>query len=106
MNIAVKLVEVVADGSCDAVMVLTGDTDLVPAVAAARRLQPQVDVYMLFPAGRSNRLRRSGHGHVFKIAGKQYAKYQLPDPVVAPDGEPSASRQAGRAALTDAEVNP
>jgi len=86
VNIAVKLVEVVADGSCDAVMVVTGDTDLVPAVAAARRLQPHVDVCMLFPAGRANRAFDGVATGVFKIAGKQYAKHQLPDPVVAPDG--------------------
>ena len=86
VNIAVKLVEVVADGSCDAVMVVTGDTDLVPAVAAARRLQPRVDVYMLFPTNRSNLAFDGVATGTFKIAGKQYARYQLTDPVLAADG--------------------
>ncbi len=86
VNIAVKLVEVVADGSCDAVMVVTGDTDLVPAVAAARRLQTRVDVYMLFPANRSNLAFDGVATGTFKIAGKKYAKHQLPDPVLAADG--------------------
>jgi hypothetical protein len=86
VNIAVKLVEVAADGSCDAVMVITGDTDLVPAVAAARRLQPQVDVYMLFPTNRSNLAFDGVATGTFKIAGKQYAKHQLPDPVVTAAG--------------------
>jgi uncharacterized LabA/DUF88 family protein len=86
VNIAVKLVEVVSDGSCDAVVVVTGDTDLVPAVAAARRLQPKVDVYMLFPTNRSNLAFDGVATGTFKIAGKQYAKYQLPDPVLAANG--------------------
>ena len=67
-------------------MVVTGDTDLVPAVAAARRLQTRIDVYMLFPANRSNLAFDGVATGIFKIAGKQYAKYQFSDPVLAGDG--------------------
>ena len=86
VRIAVKLVEVVADGSCEAVAVITGDTDLVPAVGAARRLQPSVDVYMLFPPRRSNRAFDRVASGTFKIAPAKYRAHQFPDPVIAPDG--------------------
>ena len=86
VRIAVKLLEVVANGTCAAVAVITGDTDLVPAVAAARRLQPRVDVYMLFPTHRSNRAFDGVATGSFKIAAGQYVRYQLPDPVTTTDG--------------------
>ncbi|MGD0998303.1 MAG: NYN domain-containing protein [Thermoleophilia bacterium] len=86
VRIAVKLVEVVADGSCDVAAVISGDTDLVPAVAAARRLQPHVDVYMLFPPRRSNLAFDGVATGSFKIAAKQYVKHQLPDLVMTADG--------------------
>ena len=86
IRIAAKLLEVVADGSCEAAVIISGDTDLVPAVAAARRLQPKVDVYMLFPARRSNLAFNSVAKQTFKIAAKQYKKYQLPDPVTTAAG--------------------
>lgn len=86
VRIAAKLLEVVADRSCDAACVITGDTDIVPAVAAARRLQPHVDVHMLFPPFRSNLAFTGVATHTFKIKPKQYQKYQLPDPVTTPGG--------------------
>lgn len=86
VRIAAKLLEVVADGSCDAACVISGDTDIVPAVAAARRLQPGVNVYMLFPARRSNLAFNGVATGTFKIAAKQYKRYQLPDPVTTSVG--------------------
>lgn len=86
VRMAVKLLEVVADGSCAAVAVITGDTDLVPAIAAARRLQPHIDVYMLFPTYRSNRAFDRVATGSFKIAAGQYLRYQLSDPVTSADG--------------------
>jgi uncharacterized LabA/DUF88 family protein len=86
VRMAVKLVELVADGSCGAAVVITGDTDLVPAVAAARRLQRGVDVYMLFPPKRSNRAFDGVATGTYKISAGQYAKYQFPDPLPTSDG--------------------
>ncbi len=84
--IAVKLMELLHTGACETVVLVTGDTDLAPAVRTAQRLFPASSVLFAFPYFRKNKELAKLAPRSFEIKKEHYAKYQLPDPVVLPDG--------------------
>ncbi len=84
--IAAKMFEVFINGACDCVVLVSGDTDLVPAVMTANRLFPHKKTVFAFPYRRMNaELAQLAPGS-FKMNGANYAKHQLPDPFILPDG--------------------
>ena len=84
--IATKLMEVFYSNACDGVVVVTGDTDLVPAATSALELFPQKKLIFAFPYGRKNdELAQIAPGS-FKIGRDQYARFQLPNPFTLSDG--------------------
>jgi uncharacterized LabA/DUF88 family protein len=84
--IAVWIVELAISGDCDSIVVVTGDTDILPAMRAARRLAPDKQLCVASPFRRYNRELRH-HAHLwFKIRPEAYRRHQLPNPVVAPHG--------------------
>ncbi len=84
--IAVKLIESFFLDECDTAVLVTGDTDIAPAVTHATRLFPNKKVLCVFPYKRKNDdLARLVHNS-FKIKAKKYIQHQFPDPVVLPDG--------------------
>jgi len=84
--IAIKLMEVFLNDECDTVVLVTGDTDIVPAITTAKMLFPQKNVFFAFPYKRkNNELSRIAPGS-FKIKAKQYEKNQFPDPYKLSDG--------------------
>ncbi len=84
--LAVKLVEVLAEDACDTVVLVTGDTDLAPALRTANRLFPSKSVAFAFPYGRKNKELKQLAPDSFEISKGQYPKYQLPDPFRLPSG--------------------
>lgn len=86
--IASKLLEILFKDECDTVVLLTGDTDLAPAVKTTMRLFPKKRILFAFPYLRKNQeLLKLAPGS-FGIGRKQYAKYQFPDPYMLSDGTP------------------
>jgi hypothetical protein len=85
--IAVKLLELMFTNACDTVVVMTGDTDLAPAVRSAQTLFPGKTVRFAFPYRRKNKELAKLAGGSFDIRKEHYVKHQLPDPFVAPDGQ-------------------
>jgi uncharacterized LabA/DUF88 family protein len=83
--VAAKLIELAVGPSADAIAVLSGDTDLVPAVRTARRLAVK-PIYMLFPAGRSNSAFAQIATGTFTLSEAHYQRHQFPDPVLVPGG--------------------
>lgn len=84
--IGVTLFELFHRDECDVAVIVSGDTDLVPAIGAVSRNFPGKYVYILFPYKRKNTdLLKVAKGG-FKISAKQYSRYQLPDPVILSDG--------------------
>ncbi|MGH3681861.1 MAG: NYN domain-containing protein, partial [Natronosporangium sp.] len=53
VNLAIALVEDAALDRFDTALVISGDSDLVPAVRAAKRLRPETEVVAVFPPGRA-----------------------------------------------------
>jgi hypothetical protein len=84
--IAVKMFELLHLNAADAVVLVSGDTDLIPATRTAGALFPAARIAVCFPFKRHNAELRRAVKHSFKIGKDQYAKHQLPDPVVLPNG--------------------
>jgi len=61
------------------VLVVTGDTDLVPAIRAARRLDPAKDIVALQPYRRVNRELSRCADRALTIRVASYARHQLPE---------------------------
>ncbi len=71
---------------CDTLVLVTGDSDLSPALRLARRRHPQRSVFCAFPYGRIGFELRALATGSFRIRAERYALHQLPDPVELPDG--------------------
>lgn len=83
--VASKLFELLSKNECDTVVLVTGDTDLIPAVKTAKRLFLNSSIVIAFPFKRKNedlaKLVPS-----LTIKPKRYVQHQFPDPFVLPDG--------------------
>ena len=84
--IAAAIVEAAAWGECSALTLVSGDTDLLPALQTARRLRPELRLYCLFPPYRANQAFRRFIDADFKISPRKLPGHLLADPVVTPDG--------------------
>jgi uncharacterized LabA/DUF88 family protein len=84
--LAAKLFEVFATDACDTAVLMTGDTDLAPAIRTVEVLFPAKRVAFAFPHGRKNKELKQLAPDSFEISGSQYVKHQLPDPYPLPNG--------------------
>jgi hypothetical protein len=86
VSLGVTAVELLHLRACDTLAIVSGDTDLAPAIRAAKRLFPESRVCVAFPYARFNaELQQIAH-FSFRIRAARYAEHQLPDPVRLPDG--------------------
>ncbi|HWZ60546.1 MAG TPA: NYN domain-containing protein [Gemmatimonadaceae bacterium] len=85
--IAVTLVELATGGACETIVLVSGDTDLAPALRAARRLAPAVRLCAVFPFGRHNRELQQLADLSFKVPEGKYAQHQFPDPLILSNGK-------------------
>jgi uncharacterized LabA/DUF88 family protein len=84
--IAVTLLELLFTGVCDTAVIVSGDTDLSPAVAKCQTLFPGKTIVFSFPYARKNKeLSKLAPGS-FSIGRKQYIRHQFPNPVILKDG--------------------
>ncbi len=84
--IGVKAFEIFAQNHCDISVVVTGDTDLSPAFKKCKQLFPNKRFVFAFPYKRKNKELASLAPGSFSINHTQYLKYQLPNPVMLPNG--------------------
>ncbi len=76
--IGLKLVEVLATGECETAVLVTGDTDMVPAISATRRLFPDRKIGVAFPFLRHNRELAELADYSFKLDQRSLLKAQFP----------------------------
>jgi len=76
--LGVQLLEYALQDSCDAVVLVSGDSDLVPALVAARRLASSTTLVAGLPFGRTNAALERAADMAFTIKPSAYARYQLP----------------------------
>ncbi len=84
--IACALFELLVGDACDHAVLVSGDTDLAPAIRSARRMFSQKQVSVVFPYGRVNNELKPLADIYFQIKPPQYAKHQLPDPITLQTG--------------------
>lgn len=85
--IASKLLEVLITDECDSVVLITGDTDIAPAVRTSQKLFPEKSIIFGFPyKRRNNELVKLASKH-FKISKENIIKHQFPDPLILSNGE-------------------
>ena len=85
VGIAVRLMKLVAVGACERVLVVSGDTDLVPAISEARASWP-ARIGVAFPARRANAQLRTVADWTVNLDAGSYARHQLPAVIVGRDG--------------------
>jgi len=84
--IAAKMCEFIYHNQCDTVVLVTGDTDLSPAVRYINHSHPNKTILFMFPFGRHNRELAQLAPKSFKIHKGSYLQHQFPDPFTLPDG--------------------
>jgi len=86
VKLALKLLELFIEDSCDLVVFVSGDTDLAPAVRTTKQLFPHKNVLFAFPYKRHNRELESLAPRSFKIRKEQYHIHQFPNSYPLVDG--------------------
>ena len=92
--VATKLLELFVTGAADLVVLVTGDTDVAPAVRTAARLFPQKRVCFAFPYDRKNEELAQLVSMSFHMSKEAYAKHQFPDPYKTSSGRTIPKPQA------------
>lgn len=87
VTIAIKVVEIFLKDECDTAVIVSGDTDLSPAIRKCKNLFPDKKILFCFPYNRKNKELLSLAPGSFSINMKQYIKHQFPNPVVLKDGK-------------------
>jgi len=84
--VAMHLFEICHSKEADSIVIVSGDTDLAPAVRACQRLFPAIFMCFAFPYKRHNAELKRLLPESFKIGHRSYLTHQYPDPLQLPDG--------------------
>lgn len=82
--IAVHLTELALRDQCDIAVLVTGDTDMAPAVRMVRRLAPHLKIVFAFPYKRKNNELEKLADFSFNLSKEAYARHQFPASLVLP----------------------
>ena len=85
--IAVKLLEILFLDLCDTAVLVTGDTDVIPAVKATQRLFPHKEIAFLLPYKRHNKELVDLVEKHFEIKKETYQRHQFSDPFTTKKGK-------------------
>ena len=80
--VAVKMLEIFHRNDADRVVLVTGDTDIAPAVRTAKTLFPDRQVCFAFPWNRKMKELAKLADSCFSMDRAQYVKHQYPDLVL------------------------
>lgn len=84
--IATKLFEVLANNECESVVLVTGDTDIVPAIKTVIKQFPCNTVLFAFPFSRKSKELKRLAPRSFNIRVDSYTANQFDDPVMLSNG--------------------
>lgn len=84
--IACRLIELFVSNKCETAVLISGDSDMAPAIRAAKRLHPGAKIVVMFPFDRRSKELARIADKSFKISLDQYQRYQLPKEVTIPGG--------------------
>jgi uncharacterized LabA/DUF88 family protein len=81
INVAMGVIEAFLVDQADCAVIVSGDTDLIAAIKAAKRFFPDKKIGIVTPAHRGNReIEKAAHFHI-GIKPAHYEKYQLPNQI-------------------------
>lgn len=86
VNIAVTLFRLAMEDRYSTAIMISGDTDLVPAVEAVRECFPEKRIGVAFPPRRTNRELRDAATFHIQLRGDSLLPWRLPDRVRLRDG--------------------
>ena len=86
VSIAVHLIDMLGKEEISSAVLMTGDTDLKPAVMMGKNLFPEKEILFAFPYYRKTKDLSEIAEKSFMIGKKQYIRYQFPNPVQLQDG--------------------
>ncbi len=86
VSVAVGLVEDAARSAYDAALIISGDSDLCPAVRAAKRLAPHAPIVAVFPPRRRSDPLRAAADGVYFLGRDKLHRAQLPRKVIGANG--------------------
>jgi uncharacterized LabA/DUF88 family protein len=96
VNIALYLLRDAHLNKFDRALLMSGDSDLAPAVRMVRQLYPEKDIRIIAPYGRSYSMdlvnAAGGLGHARRMKAVHVERSLLPEHVLSPDGRLVASR--------------
>ena len=81
-----ELLHACDDNHCETFVLITGDSDLVPAIKTAIKVVPNVDIRFAFPVNRKSNELLSIAPHSFKLRSGHYRANQLKNPFRLTDG--------------------
>ncbi len=84
--IGVKVMELLHTDRADTLVLVTGDTDVAPAIRTAMSLFPTKQICVALPFGRENKELANIVRKHFKIRKEAYSRHQLPNPFTLPSG--------------------
>ncbi len=84
--IASALLESVAMNKCDTVLIMTGDTDLAPALRAAKRVDPKKVIGFIFPYKRKNKALARLADLSYNLRPETYREHQFDKEVTLRSG--------------------
>ncbi|MGH9669782.1 MAG: NYN domain-containing protein [Terriglobales bacterium] len=86
VNIAVRLFQLAVQDQFDKAIIISGDTDLIPAVKAVQSLFPGKPIGVVIPIGRSSEDFKNQADFHFKMKEKHLNSCRLSDTVMLADG--------------------
>lgn len=86
VNIALYLLNEAYNDSYDTAMIMTNDTDLIPAIEMLRRIFPKKKIGVLFPINRSSHELIQTCSFFRYTKPADFSQCQFPDPYVLPSG--------------------
>lgn len=86
VSIAITLMEIFFKDLCEVAVIVSGDTDLSPAIRKSRSLFRKKKVIFAFPYARKNKeLAKLAPGS-YSIKKSQYIRHQFPNPIILANG--------------------
>lgn len=79
---ATRLLELLFLDKCDTIVLVTGDTDIVPAVKTAKNIFSNKEIVFMMPYKRHNKELATLVSRHFDISSKNYTNHQFPDPYI------------------------
>lgn len=87
INVALGVIEAFVRNEADCAVIVSGDTDLIPAIRTAKALFENIRVGILTPAHKKNQHFRQFADFTIAIKPEHYAQFQLPPSINLPNGK-------------------